>query len=103
MDKIYTITVMSLLEKDELGWPHFGDTRVVGWLPKFADAYECVVTNYGDIWETCYDYAIIETVEAGLYSYGKPRWFFKFDEEKKQYIEIPEPDWMEQFVNIGIG
>lgn len=101
--KIYTLTVMEKLEQDELGWPHFGSTRTVGWVPALNDAKECVHYNYADIWETCYDFAVIEEVEAGLYPCCANRWFFKFNTGTKFYEAIEEPEWMKTFVNVGIG
>ena len=99
LDKIYTVTTMTKLEQD-LGWPRFGNTRLVAWYEKFDDAEKCVIYNDGDIWETCYDYAVIEEVEQGLYPYCKNRWFYKFNERSKGYRNIEEPEFMEHFANI---
>ena len=103
MNKIYIITTMTKLEQNKLGWPEYGSTRTVGWYESFNDAEKCVVYNNGDIWETCYDYAIIEEVEEGLYPYCKPRWFYKYNIETGEYERIEEPELMKHIVCIGIG
>ena len=68
MNKIYTITTMTKLEQDKLDWSDYGSTRTVGWFNNFDEAERTVVYNYRDIWETCYDYAIIEEKKPLLFN-----------------------------------
>ena len=103
MNKIYTITTMTKLEQTELGLPKFGSTRTVAWYDNFDDAEKVVVCNNDDIWETCYQYAVIEEIEEGLYPEGTPRWFYKYNIATGEYNKIDEPEWMHQYANISIG
>lgn len=100
MNEIFTITTCEKLEANEFGWPEFGDIRTIGWYPSFIEAEWCVRQNWGDIWETCYTYAIIEWVEPGLYPSTK-RWYYKWN--KGGYEPIEEPICMKHIANISIG
>lgn len=100
---IYTIMVMEKLESTGKGYPYYGASRVVGFYNKREHARECVMGNYGDIWETCYNYAVIEKIEEGLYSDLNDREFFKFDLETRTYKPYPEPDFMNNYVGLTMG
>lgn len=77
LNKIYTIMVMEDLTFDEqTEYPVFNSSRVVGWYSEFEDAYSSVLGNCFDINETCYQYAIIEECEEGIYKPSSRRWFF---------------------------
>lgn len=103
MNSIYTITTMTKLEQTQLGLPNFGSTRTVAWYNTFDNAEETVVCNNGDIRETCYQYAVIEEMEEGLYPISKQRWFYKYNIESDEYEEINEPEWMNPYINISFG
>lgn len=76
MSKIYTIMTMTdLTYDDRTKFPEFGATRLVGWYYKFDDAYSSVLKNNCDINETCYQYALIEECEEGIYHPAMKRWW----------------------------
>lgn len=102
MNVIYTITTCTKLEKDELGWPNLGDSRIVGWYSSLPEAELCVKENWGDIWETCYEYAIIEYVQEGLYPITQ-RWYYKWNPSTWKYEPIDEPNCIKHITNISIG
>ena len=58
-----------------------------------------------DLWETCYDYAILEPYYEGICEIGNKsdRQFFKYDREKDGYFEIDEPEGFAHVVGFGIG
>ena len=103
MKEIYLITMLEKLEKNNLGWPEFGDTRPVGWYPHFEEAEESVKYNYCDIRENVYDYCVIEQIFKGLYGNSIFRRFYKFNKIKEEYEEIEEPKFLNLFTNISIG
>lgn len=104
MNKIYTIMVMTDLKQDDLTkCPVFGSERFVGWYSNFEDAYSSVCENRCDINETCYDYALIEECEEGLYHPAFKRWWFKYDQEKDRYFQIDEPDFIKGYCGFTIG
>ncbi len=104
MSKIYTIMVMTDLTQDpKTKFPDFGPSRLVGWYLDFEDAYSVVSSNGCDINETCYQYALIEECQEGLYNPAIDRWWFEYNREKDQYIQIDEPDFIRGFCGFTIG
>ena len=101
-NKIYTITGLTELTLNDLGWPDYGATRTFGYYITKDDAIEAVKHNTLDIHETIYDYMLIEEIEEGLYNPSLTRWWFKYA-GNDTYTEIPEPDFMKHFVGIGMG
>lgn len=104
MNKIYTVMVMTDLTYDEqTKSPEFGSERLVGWYPEFEVAQSAVTGNVCDINETCYQYALIEECEVGLYHPAHKRWWFEYDKEKDEYFQIEEPDFVKGFCGFTIG
>ena len=97
--EIYAITCMTRLEMDK-GLPYFGTTTFVGYYPDLESAQIAVEDNWCDIAERCYNYAVIEAIEPGLYPYRKKRWFYKHNWDIDKYESIEEPDFMKHFVGI---
>lgn len=85
------------------GFPDFGDSRVIAFYHEKETAIEAVKANAGDMYETCYDYAIVEEVEPGLYSGSITRWVFKYNRDIKGYEPIDEPDILKHACSITIG
>lgn len=84
-------------------FPDFGSERLVGWYSDFETARSSVSENVCDINETCYDYALIEECEEGLYNPSSNRWWFQFNRETDSYVQINEPDFMKKFSGFTIG
>ena len=68
------------------------DIRFPGYFLKYEDAKIAVINNASDIWETCYDYAIIECIPSGLYPNINREWFI-FDQSLDKYIPCEPPKW----------
>ena len=102
-EPIYTITVMTKLELDDKGWLDTGSQRIVGFRHEFDDAVEVVKENMCDIYETIYNYAVIEKVEPFLYPDCLTRWFYKYNREKDSYEPIEEPACVKHFASFAIG
>jgi hypothetical protein len=60
VDHIYTVTVIQISDMEM--------DRCVGWYPTFEEAEGAVLGNDGDIFENCYDYAVIEKVPSGTFA-----------------------------------
>lgn len=97
-NKIYVIMVMHDINVE------IGD-RIPGYYFDKDIAFEAVKNNWCDVWETCYNYALIEEIEEGLYKSAAKghRWWFKFNLENKQYEEIDEPECMKKHCGFTIG
>lgn len=73
----------------ELG---FGDIRTVGWYKDLSVAEKTVESNAGDIYEGCYEWAIIEEVPEGLYPYSATnvRKLYSFNSKTGKYEQASE-------------
>ena len=68
-----------------------GDTRCVGYYKTFKEAERVVTNNECDIYETCYDYAIIEHIKEGLYQYDYHPTWYKYQSSKAGYVKTDIP------------
>ena len=75
-DTYYFITVFK--EYDEYG-PRM--MRCWGFYKDLSDAVVTVRHNVTDLWETIYEYAIIEEYHEGIGGYNFNRWFFRYNQE----------------------
>lgn len=79
------------------------DQRCVGYMDTYEDAKEIVKYNEYDIFETIYNYAVIEAIPSGVYKYDtEPQWF-KYNEEVENYYECDKPEFAKGMVGFGIG
>jgi len=93
-DIIYTVVTVQHNEKD----------RCVGWFPNKEDATEVIVENHGDINECgYYPYALIESVKPGLYNCDREEIWFKWDDDKNQYIKCDKPDNFKNSICYSMG
>ena len=101
---IYTVTTVSEITDTGLGFAQTGDTRCVGWYSDFSEAEVAVLENRCDLNEAgCYPYAIVETVEEGLYPSGLPRKLYRYDEARERYLPVDEPEGLARICAFGIG
>ena len=96
---------MHKIEISDLGWPQTGATRTWGFYTKKEYALEALHNNVTDMWETIYDYAVLEPYEEGIsgYCYDKERTWFKYDKEIDGYKEIREPIGVRHFHGFAFG
>ena len=81
-----------------------GDTRCVGYFSTFKKAEEIILDNACDIWETCYDYAVIENIEEGLYQYDHDAVWYKWNDLNEKYEKIEEkPEQYKKLIGFAIG
>lgn len=102
MKAVYAINTFIECGVDSLGYPITSGLRCPGIYETEEDARKAVETNNGDIHEYTYDYALIQRVEFGLYEVEDIIWY-KWDEEKEEYIEIPTPNGYEHYIVGAIG
>lgn len=102
---MYFITTFETIEPSDLGFVKVGDSRTPGYYPEKQMAVNALHENRCDLWETIYDYAVIEKIGPGLYQYAmdENRQFFKWDDERKGFFEIDEPVEFAHRCGFGIG
>ena len=80
------------------------DTRCVGYFTTFKRAEKAVLDNACDIWETCYDYAVIENIDEGLYQYDQNAVWYKWNDLDEKYVRIEgRPEQYKNQVGFSIG
>ena len=105
-DTIYWfITVMRKVELNDKGWPNTGAERTWGFYRNKEYALDALHRNFTDMWETIYDYAVLEPYEEGIsgYCYDEERIWFKYNRENDSYEEIAEPEGMKHFHGFAFG
>lgn len=100
--KYYFITVFEKID-NEKGWLRTGDTRCWGFYTTFEAAHKTIRSNITDLWETIYDYGIIEEFCEGISGYSGNRWFYKYNQEKNEYESIDEPEEFYHYASFAIG
>lgn len=100
---IYTVTVMGKFKKDvELLNQSISPKDGIYWIPdsqwtagyftKLEDAIDAVKHNHADVFEHCYDYAVIEAFGEGFYPIGEiEQIWFKYDYDTNQAYQIDPP------------
>lgn len=98
------ITVMEKIEPDERFLAKFGDKRCWGFYSNQNWALEALHTNATDMWETIYDYAVLEKYYEGISNEEmSSRQFFKYDRKRNGYFEIDEPECVKHLCSFSIG
>ncbi len=69
---------------------NIGCTRSPCFKHTFEEAEEVVLNNICDIWETCYDYAVIEEIDSKIYPRYIKRQFYKYNTDIHGYEAIEE-------------
>lgn len=91
--KIYTVTVFNVKEPKQVNEiRHITSKCLVGFFTDINEAHWAIKTNACDIHETCYEYAVIEIMNEGLYSTECDRWFYKWSNVTERYEAIKTPE-----------
>lgn len=97
----YTITtIYTKLKKKQL---IVTDRRCVGFLTDKMLAIDIIRQNGGDIHEDSYTYAILEKIQPGLYPTVLEEYWFKWDQDKNEYVGCTKPENFTNVTNFGIG
>lgn len=78
-------------------------SAAVGYFKTYEEVVEILHSNYCDINETCYDYAVVEQIRPGLYPCPEKTVFFKYDPDKNGYFETCRPKMLNNMGNFAIG
>ena len=80
-----------------------GTQRCWGFYFDLAIAVNAVKNNLTDLWETIYDYAVIEEIDQGICFEAKQCQWYKFNTKTKKYENIKKPGWAKGLCNFAIG
>ena len=82
------------------------NSRTWGFYSNKEDALKVLKENRTDIWETIYDYAVLEAYHEGIsgYAFEEGRQFFKYDQSMDSYLPMEtEPEEVKHYVSFAIG
>ena len=88
---VFFITTIDVIEKENKAFTW----RTPGFRYSLEEAKEVVEKNMCDIFEYCYEYAVIEELEPYLYPERKNVWWYKWDNEKEKYCPVENNDTIE--------
>ena len=75
----------------------------VGYFDTYEKAEMIVKDNTMDIFESCYEHAVIEKIPTGLYQFDtSPKWF-KWNFEEERYEECETPEFAKSIVGWAIN
>lgn len=81
--------------KDQEGKIHCNDKYMIrgitGVYTNRKDAIHDVINNVNDIWETCFNYAVVDGVETGSYGTLRERFVFRYNKRINKYVKCPAP------------
>ncbi len=78
-------------------------SRCFGYFFSLEEAKEYLKTDKADIRECLYDYCVVEEFQPGIHAYSLQEVWFKFDEEKNNWVESEAPLLAEGVINFGMG
>ena len=104
-DKIYW--VITVFEKFDDRWG-IRNSRTWGFFSDKEKALETLKHNYTDLWETVYDYAVLEPYYEGVsgYCFDKPREWFMYNKTMDGYLPLnlnKEPEEVRHYVSFAFG
>lgn len=100
---MWFITVVEKMEPDEQFGVLLGDHRTWGYYIERERAELALHENRTDMWECCYEYAVLEKFGPGIVADCEERQWFKYDRERDGYFEIDEPECVKNIVNFALG
>ena len=81
-------------------------SRTWGFYRNKEDALNILKYNITDLWEYCYDYAVLEPYYEGIsgYDFDTPREWFKYHKIVNSYLPIKyEPEEVKYYAGFAIG
>lgn len=100
---MYFITVFETIMPSDMVYAVFGNQRTCGYYQEYEWAATALHENIVDMHEGCYEYAVIEKIGYGISANVEERQWFKWDKEKRGYLEIEEPECVRHLTNFAIG
>lgn len=100
---MYFITVMEKIEPSERFLVEHGDKRTWGYYLDKDIAFSALHEDKTHMSEDCYKYAVVENIGEGICAPSLDRQYFQYDNERKGFFEIDEPECVKHICNYAIG
>lgn len=99
---MYFITCMTRCEKVD-GWFYGGTIRCFGYKETLEEAEEALNNNVCDMYEYCYEYAVVEKLGPYIHPYVEDEYWFKWDDDKGGFFRIEKPEATYNVCNHALG
>ena len=77
-------------------------SRAPGYYFTVEQCFRCIENNIGDIFEDgYYNFAVIESIEPGLYQEGRDIQWFEYDKQNRVITTVSKPRIQNYFIEIG--
>ncbi len=100
---MWFITVFEKCEINEYGFPDYGSMRTWGYYSNHETALKALHENWTDMWETFYDYAVLEKIGEGISPCCEHVQWFKFIRDANGYYEMKMPHMYDHWGNFALG
>jgi len=96
LKRMYFITTITNLSD-------ISDSRCIGYFSDQESAIKAIESNWGDFWETIYNYAVIENIPEGIYKFDPDPLWFQYDRDTEKYKSIESPKGTLHQCGFAIG
>ena len=96
LKRMYFITTITNLSD-------ISDSRCIGYFSDQESAIKAIESNWGDFWETIYNYAVIENIPEGIYKFDAEPLWFQYDRDTEEYKPIDRPEETLHMYGFAIG
>lgn len=100
---MYFITVFEKIKPNRTLFAELGCRRTWGYYPEYEMAVDALHRNVTDMYEGCYEYAVIEKIDYGICAICEERQWFKWNNCRQGYFEMEEPKCVKHLINFAIG
>ena len=100
---MYFITCFGKCGANELGWFDYGDKRTFGYYEDYDNAKTAVEANSLDIHEGIYAFAVIERILPGTLPLAEEIAWFRWDDEKDEFVKTDKPECTYGTCNHAFG
>lgn len=74
-----------------------------GYFKSFSEAEDVVINNKTDLWETCFEYIVIEEIPEGLYQSPLLVSWYKYNKELNKYERVNQPKFASHLSGFALG
>lgn len=79
------------------------DSRTFGYFAELSECYRALHENQCDMYEFCYEQAVIECIGEGIHAHAEEIEWFAWDEKRGGFYEVAKPEWSIGWCNHALG
>lgn len=78
-------------------------SRTFGYFSELSECYHALHENQCDMYEFCYEQAVIERIGEGIHARAEEIEWFAWDEKRGGFYEVAKPEWSVGLCNHALG